>query len=205
MRQDLSELRLTSTLRYAAALLLGIAFALLALLINAHQDEADRTQRVADHARLAAASVDLRLGELLQITGFCASAPALTERVDLASVAENCGRYASRIGAWVVLVEIGETHRQILNTRPNAPEVLPSYPREEEQATLLALEERSRASGAPGIADIFTGVIYPGGVLSAGQYLRLADGRSAMLYVGVPSRALSDQLAGLASEEGPVF
>ena len=182
-------------------MLLGLC----ALLINAHQEERGRAQRVADHARLAAASLDQRLGELLDLTGFCASAPALTERIDLATVAENCGRYASRIGAWVVVVETGETHRQILNTRPDAPAVLPAYPRADEHATLLDLEERSRASGVPGIADVFTGIIYPGGVVSTGQSLRLADGRSAMLYVSVSARAFSAQLAGLAAEGGAIF
>jgi signal transduction histidine kinase/ActR/RegA family two-component response regulator/HPt (histidine-containing phosphotransfer) domain-containing protein len=178
---------------------------LLALLINAYQEETGRAQRVADHARLAAASVDLRLGELLELTGFCASAPALTERVDFASVAENCGRYASRIGAWVVLIETGETHRQILNTRPDAPAALPSYPRAEERETLLALEAETRRTGAPGIADVFAGIIYPGGVVSTGQHVRLADGRSAMLYVSISAQALSEQLAGLAAEGGPIF
>lgn len=201
----MSERRRISTLRHAAALLPGIAFALLAVLINADQEETGRAQRVADHARLTAASVDQRIGELLDLTAYCASAPALTERTDLASVAENCGRYASRIGAWVVLIETGETHRQILNTRPDAPAVLPSYPREDEQATLLALEAQSRASGAPGIAEVFTGIVYPDGVVSTGQYLRLADGRSAMLYVSIPARALSDQLADLAANGGPIF
>jgi signal transduction histidine kinase/CheY-like chemotaxis protein len=203
--QDLSELRRISMLRHAAALLPGVVFALLALLINAYHEERVRAQRVADHARLAAASLDLRLDELLELTGFCASAPALTERVDFASVAENCGRYASRIGAWVVLIETGETHRQILNTRPDAPAVLPSYPRTEEQASLLALEAQSRASGAPGIANVFTGIIFPGGIVSTGQYLRLADGRSAMIYISIAAGALSEQLAGLASEGGPIF
>ena len=190
------------SIRYAAALVPAVVLLVIAVLINAHRYETDRARRVADHARLAAASVDLRLGALLELTSFCASSPALLERIDLDSVAENCGRYASRIGAWVVIVEIGETHRQILNTRPDAPAVLPSYPREDEYPTLRALEERSRASGTPGIADVFTGLVYPDGVVSAGQYVRLADGQSAMLYVGVSARALSEQLAGLAAEGG---
>ncbi len=202
---ELSGQRLTLRLRYATALIPGVIIALLAVLINAHQEGITRTQRVADHARLAATSVDLRLGDLLELTAFCASAPALTERLDLASVAENCGRYASRIGAWVVIVETGETHRQILNTRPDAPSVLPSYPRGNEHATLRVLEERSRLSGAPGIAEVFTGIIFPSGIVSAGQHLRLADGRSVMLYVSVPAQTLSEQLIGLAADGGPIF
>ena len=41
--------------------------------------------------------------------------------------------------------------------------------------------------------------------MSTGQYVRLADGRSAMLYVSIPARAISDQLAGLTAEGGPIF
>ena len=192
-------------LRYAAALLPGILLAVAAFLIDAHQDETGRAQRLADQARRTAANVDQLLVELLEVTAFCATAPALIERLDLASVAENCGRYASRIGAWLVVVETGVTHRQILNTRPNAPAVLPSYPRTEEKAPLIALEMWSRASGAPGIADVFTGIIYPGGIVSAGQNVRLADGRSAMIYVSISARDLSEQLAGLASAGGPTL
>ena len=193
------------SLRYAASLLPGIFLALVAILINVQQDKTGRAQRVADHARLVVSSMDLRLGALLELTAFCTSAPALTDTLDLVSVAENCGRYAERIGAWVVLVTTGETHRQILNTRPDAPAVLPSYPRAQEHATLRALEARSRESGAPGIADVFTGIIYPGGIVSAGQHLTLADGRSAMLYVSISARTISDQLAGLSTEGGPIM
>lgn len=192
-------------IRYAAALLPAVLLLVAALLINAQHYETERARHVADHARLAAASVDLRLGQLLELTSYCATSPALLERIDFESVVENCGRYASRIGAWVVIVETGQTHRQILNTRADAPAVLPVYSRANEQAPLLALEARSRSSGEPGIADVFTGVILPEGIVSAGQYLRLADGRDAMLYVGIAAKALSDQLAGLAVPEGPIF
>ena len=198
------RLRLRS-IRYAAALVPAAALIVIAVLINAHNDETDRARRVADNARLAAASVDLRLGQLLELASFCATSPALIGRVDFGSVAESCGRYASQIGAWAVLVETGDTHRQILNTRGDAPAVLPVYPRENEQAPLIALEERSRSSGEPGIADVFTGIILPEGIVSAGQYLRLADGRDAMLYVSIAAKALSDHLAGLAVPEGPIF
>jgi signal transduction histidine kinase/DNA-binding response OmpR family regulator len=202
---ELSVHSRTSAVRYAAAVLPGVVLVLVAILSNSHNAESGRAQHMADNARVAATSADLRLGELLDLTSFCASAPALTERVDLPNVVENCGRYAERIGAWVVLVETGETHRHILNTRPDAPAVLPVYLRMNEHATLRALEERSRASGAPGIADVYSGIIYPGSVVSAGQYLRLADGRSAMLYVSFAAQTLSRQLAGLSGEEMPIF
>jgi len=55
------RLRLRS-IRYAAALVPAAALIVIAVLINAHNYETDRARRVADHARLAAASVDLRLG-----------------------------------------------------------------------------------------------------------------------------------------------
>lgn len=192
-------------IRYAAALLPAAALFVIAVLINVQNYETDRARRVADHARLAAASVDLRLGQLLELAAFCATSPALIDRVDFGSFAENCSRYASRIGAWIVLVETGDTHRQIVNTRVDAPAVLPVYLRENEQPQLLALEERSRRSGEPGIADVFIGIVLPEGLVSAGQYLRLADGRDAMLYVGVAAQSLSNQLADLSVEEGPIF
>lgn len=87
------------SIRYAAALVPAVVLLVIAVLINADRYETDRARRVADHARLAAASVDLRLGQFLELASFCASSPALLERIDLDSVAENCGRYASRIGA----------------------------------------------------------------------------------------------------------
>lgn len=192
-------------IRCVVILIPAAALLTIGVLINAHMDKEKRAERVADHARLVAASVDQRLRELLEIATFCATAPALTERIDLASVAENCGRYASRVGAWVVLIETGETHRQILNTRPDAPAILPSYPRMDEQTTLRALEEWSSATGMPGLTNVFRGIIYPGGVVSAGQSLRLADGRSAMVYVSIASRALSELLAGITVDGGPVF
>lgn len=192
-------------IRYATALLPAAILIGTAMFISAHRYETDRARQVTDHARLAAASVDLRLRQLLELASFCATSPDLIDRVDIEAVRESCGRYALRIGAWVVVVETGDTHRQILNTRIDAPAVLPTYPREDEEAPLLALEERSRISGEPGIADVFTGIVLPEGIVSAGQYLRLADGRDAMVYVGVSARALSEQLAALAVPEGPIF
>lgn len=41
--------------------------------------------------------------------------------------------------------------------------------------------------------------------MSTGQSLRLADGRSAMLYIGISARTLSEQLAKLATQGGPIF
>lgn len=202
---DLSGLTHIRPLRYFAALVPAVVLGLVAFLIDARQEENDRAAQVSERARLVAANVDHRLQDLLEVTTFCARAPALIERVDFASVKENCGRYADQIEAWVVLVETGELHRQILNTRPEAPAVLPSYPREDERAPLLQLEARSRASGDPGVADIYTGIVYPRGVVGAGQYLRLADGRSAMLYVSTSVQALTEELASLITDSGPIM
>lgn len=188
-----------------AALLPAVVMLVLAVLVNADHYEKERAQRVAGHARLAAASVDLTLSKLLEINAFCATSPALIDRIDFESVEENCGRYTSKTGAWLVVVELGDTHRQILNTRPDAPETLPVYPRQREQPPLLRLEERSRVSLEPGIADVFTGIVLPEGIVSAGQYVRLADGRDAMVYVSIPARALSAQLAELTVPGGPIF
>jgi len=205
VKQDMSGSSRILTLRYVIALAPGVVLLLIAILISVNQKKANRTQRVADHARLAAVSVDRQLQELLDLTVFCVTAPALTERIDLADVAENCGRYARQIGAWIVLTETGETHRQLLNTLPYAPAVLPSYPREDEQAALLELEQRSRISGMPAVADVFTGRIYQRAVVGTGQHLRLADGLSALLYVTVPAETLSNQLASISADGGPIF
>ncbi|MDX5401100.1 MAG: response regulator, partial [Rhodobacterales bacterium] len=175
------------------------------MLIDTAQYDERRVRRMSEYARMAAAATDVRLEKLLDLTRFCASSDELVARLDLEAVARNCGRYAALLGAWVVVVETGEIHRQILNTRPDAPEVLPALPRQEERPELLSLEARSRQTGAPGIANVFTGIIYPGGVLSTGQFLRLADGRPAMLYVSLSTDALSDHLTALAGDGTPVI
>lgn len=183
--------------RTLAALLPAISLFAAALLLGSAQDDARRLARLADHARLTAATVDLRLEKLLEVAEYCATSPDLVNRVDLTAVAENCGRYARLINAWIVIVELGETHRQILKTRPDAPPELQSYPRTAERATLLDVESRSRATGGPVLSDAFMGKVYPSGIITAGQFVRLADGREAMVYVSVSVRNLSAQLGAL--------
>ena len=203
--RDLSGTTLSRVYRYGVALLPAVALLVVAVLIHGQAYDADRARRVADQARLASASVDMRLRRLLELASFCATSPGLIERVDLTSVAENCGRFAAQIGAWVVIVETGPTHRQILNT-VTAPQVeLPAYPRQDEQAPLLALEARTRETGAPGIADVFTGIIRPEPIVSAGQALTLADGRDAMVYVAISAMTLSRDLADVATPGGAIL
>lgn len=173
-----------------ALALLGVAF-----LIDAQQRAQDRLSVLAAHARHAAEAVDLHLGKLLELTAFCASSPALVARLDLDTVAENCGRYADLLGGWVVLIELGETHRHILNTRLGAQTTLHAYPREEERPPLQVLELQSRASGEARIADVFEGRVLRTGVVTAGQHLRLGDGRPAMLYVSLDVEHLSRLIA----------
>lgn len=177
------------------SVMLGIAFYL-----NSVELDEGRSERMTERARIAASFIDLRLERLLNLTRFCASDPAIVTRMDPTSFLENCGRYAKILDAWVVVVALGDVHQQVFNTRTDAPTVLPSYPRTSEKAQLLALESKSRATGEPGIAEVFTGKVYPGGIISTGQWLRLSDGREAMLYVGISSRAISEQLASLAVE-----
>ena len=194
-----------SFVRYVMVMAPAAGFVLAAVLINSHQLDTARAQRLAENARLAAANVDLTFSKLIELTSFCATSPELTEQIDLPRVRASCGRYATRLDAWVVIVETGKTHRQILNTRADAPAMLPTYPREDEDAALRELEERSLQSGEPGIADVFTGLVLPQEIVSAGQYLRLANGHDAMLYVSTPAHALSDQLARLASDEKKIL
>jgi signal transduction histidine kinase/CheY-like chemotaxis protein len=188
--------------RYAATLAPVAAMLTVGALIDRQQAMEQRADAVRRAARLAASSVDLRLADLTSVTRFCATSPALTGEVDLAALTATCGRYAAQLGAWVVVVETGETHRQILNTRADAPATLPAYPRDAEHPELLRLEAETRARGEPQIADVFMGRVLDGGVVSAGQYVRLSDGRRAMVYVGMAARDLSAKLNELAGDEG---
>jgi len=185
-------------MRLALALLPVLVLGLVAFLVDARQRDAERLERLETEAHIAAEALDLRLGKLLELTSFCAKSAAIVARVDLDAFVESCGRYADLIGAWVVLIELGETHRQILNTRAAPVEILPVYPRAEERVPLLGVEARSRASGGPELADTFEGRVSRTGVITAGQYLRLADGREAMLYVGTDIGSLSRFLVTLA-------
>ena len=56
--------------------------------------------------------------------------------------------------------------------------------------------------GEPQIADVFIGRVLDAGVVSAGQFVRLADGRPAMVYVALAARDLSARLDALAGDEG---
>ena len=176
-----------------AAALIGVA-----LLVAIAQQQARQRAFLADSAQLGAAAIDLRLGKVLEATRFCATSPDLVTRLDLTRFGESCGRFAALIGAWVVVVETGAVHRQIVNTRSDRPQTLPSYPRAEERPELLAVEEQSRATAQPVLSDVFVGRIYPRGVLAGGQLVRLADDREVMVYVSLPVRDLSAQMARLA-------
>lgn len=169
----------------------ALALLCVAFVIDARQRAQDRLSVLAAHARHTAEAVDLRLEKMLELAVFCASSSALVARLDLDAVAENCGRYADLLGGWVVLIELGETHRQILNTRLGAQTPLHAYPREEERPPLQLLEFQSRASGEPKIANVFEGRVLHTGVVTTGQYVMLGDGRPAMLYVSLDAEHLS--------------
>lgn len=198
--------RLPTSSLYIAACLPAIVLCAISVLISAHQNEYERMRHLRDHARLAAASLDTRFAQILELTSYCATSPGLIEKVDFDVVEDSCGRYASRIGAWVVIIELGAIHRQVLNTRTDVDSSsLPSYPREDERETLLALEERSRNTGEPLFAEVFQGILLPEGIVSAGQYVHLADGRDAMIYVGIAARSISEELASLATDNSTVY
>lgn len=191
--------RIVKLFRLVGVLLPGFSLILAAFLVAAIQHDARQLARVSETARLTAAAIDLRLSKILEVTEYCAFSPDLVERLNLTAVRENCGRYALMIGAWLVIVETGDTHRQILNTRPDISESLPVYARTEERAELLELEAQSRATGRPGLARVFRGIFYSGGIIAGGQFVRLADGREVMIYVNLPVLDLSEQLAQLAA------
>jgi hypothetical protein len=112
--------------RIMLSLLPALVLALAAFFLQAVDRDRERLAFMADQARLAASAVDLRMERLLNLTRFCATSPALIALWDPASLTENCGRYAAMLEAWVVVVTLDDMHRQILNTRPDPPAVLPS-------------------------------------------------------------------------------
>lgn len=191
-------------LRYVIALLPAIVMILAAVLIDTQQNDKRRVGLLSDHARLAAEAIDVRLEKLIELAGFCASSPDLIAWLDIEAVRQNCGRYASQIGAWVVITRLGDTHRQILNTRADAPDALPEYPRTKERPELLALEAQSKQTGKVLLTNVFNGIVYPQGVIAAGQFLILANGQPAMLYISIPAASVTRQLVKLAAD-GPLI
>lgn len=170
-----------------------------------NENKAARMNHMIDHAKHAASGLDIKLSQFLELTSFCASSPYLIEEINLENVAKNCGRIASQLSAWIVLVEIGETHRHLLNTRPEVTVSLPVYPRANERPPLLEVEKISRRSARPQISNVFDGLIFKSGIVAAGQYLRLADGRDAMLYVGTPADQVSDHLIEYANVDAEKY
>lgn len=198
------------TLTWGPARALIVALPLLVLLaasflVETRQRERDRLGTLAAEARLASELIDQRLGNLLELTDFCVTSPSLVRSLDLPDLVDNCGRYAQMMAAWIVVIELGETHTQILNTRARPGVALPAYPRSEEHATLLDLEARSRASGRAHIADVFSGPVAGTGILAAGRYLQLGDGRPAMLYVGTEVDHVSDLLASRVVNDNDIL
>lgn len=180
------------------AMIPALAFLGAALMIDLQQRDRVRLDNLSAHARHVAEAVDLRLSKLLELIEFCASSPSLVTRVDFEAFAKTCGRYADMLGSWVVLIELGDTHRQVLNTRVVYGKTLPSYPREQERPPLLELEARSRASGTAEIAEVFEGRVLRQGVLTAARYVMLGDGRASMLYVSTDVKQMSRLLGTLA-------
>jgi signal transduction histidine kinase/CheY-like chemotaxis protein/HPt (histidine-containing phosphotransfer) domain-containing protein len=192
-------------LHLLVATLPAVALIAGAFLQDAAHHASQRSATVGDHARLAAGTVDVQLGKLLELTKFCAASSDLLDRVDLAAVAESCGRYATIIGASVEVVVTGDTRHPILNTRADAPSELLAYRADQEPEELLALEAKSRETGRAYVSDVYTGRVYPTWTVTAGQALRLADGRNAMVHVNLPAGVLSDHLAALAGAGDPLI
>lgn len=192
-------------LRLIAAILPAIALVGAAFLIDAAHHAAARSAKVSDRARLAAGTVDLQLGRLLELTRFCATSPDLLDRVDVAAVADSCGRYAEIIGAWVEVVVPGPTRQVILSTHPDARDLAFPFPAPDAPEALLMLDAQSRQDGGPVVSHAYEA---PGSgvwTLTGGQRIRLADGRAAMVHVNLPAAVLSEQLAEIASVGDPLI
>lgn len=156
-------------------------------------------------ARLAAGTIDIQLGKLLDLTRFCATSPDLIFRVDLQGVSENCGRYATGIGAWVEVILLGETRLPILNTRPDAAQKLLPYDVSRKPEALSTIEAKSRDIGGPVLSNVYKDMTFSSLIVTGGQVLRLADGRDAIVYVNLPARELSGQLADIAKAGDPLI
>jgi signal transduction histidine kinase/ActR/RegA family two-component response regulator len=170
----------------------SVLIGLVAVFIDMRLRAAHRLDMLEERAAVAAKMIDSRLAESLDVLRFCATSPHLVSAVDLSAFADECGRAHDVAGGWVVLIEVGETHRQIVNSRlPADGQLPPPYPRSEERETLLALEARSRADGGPAISDAFFGRALDAPVMAVGQFVTLADGRETMLYSGIEAATLS--------------
>lgn len=199
----LSSYKMRQRLRLLAALLPAVVLVAAAFLVDAAHHKAQRSAKVSDRARLAAGTVDLQLGRVLELTRFCATSPDLLERVDMDAVAASCGRYAQTIGASVDVVETGDMRQAILGTGPGTSTVVAPYPASNEPAELLALEARSRDAGGAALSNAYR---RPGSslwLITGGQVIQLADGREAIVRVNLPAEVLSRQLAEIASEGDP--
>ena len=183
----------------AAMLSVSGLIALAAIIVGHRLTAEHRLDMLEDRARAGAEIIDEHLAANLRALEFCASSPHLVGAIDLARFEDECGRLLDLIGSWIVLIEVGPVHRQIVNSRVRDGASLPSpYPRQEERATLLALEARSRAEGVALVSDAFLGRAANMPVLTAGRFVTLADGREAMAYSGVDPRRLSAMLAAIA-------
>lgn len=182
----------------------AVALIFAAVLIEVRLRKIDRLDDLATRAHHTAEVVDQRLQKLLDLVGVCASSPSLVVRLDLEDFADNCGHFAGRQGGRFVLIALGETHQQILDTGAADTEAPPAYPREKEEPALLELEARSKESGTAVIADVIETGVSRYGIIGAGQHVVLADGRPAMLYVYVDVRSISRLLATLSRSSGSV-
>jgi len=183
--------RFRLTLVSLAPVLIGV----IAVGVDSRLRETHRLEMLEDRATAAAKIVEANLAKNVDALRFCAGSPHLLSAVDLEAFAEECGRQHAVTGGWAVLVELGETHRQIVNTRVQQGRELPApYPRSEERETLLALETLSRADSAPAFSDAFFGRDMEAPVVAVGQFVRLADGRETMLYSSVDAAELSREL-----------
>jgi len=163
-----------------------------------------RVEQSASDAQVAAEALGLRLARLLDLTEVCATSPSLVRRLDMEAFSEECERHAQIIDAWVVLVELGETYRHIVNTRVPPGALLPEFPRGGRADPFSELEDLSRASGAPVIGNVFEGPATGTGVVTTGQYIRLADGQEAILSIATDVGTLSALLAKPAANGGQV-
>ncbi|MBM1223024.1 response regulator [Ponticoccus sp. SC2-23] len=186
--------------RWLLVALPAVSLTCLALIVATASRKVEIIDELSDSAFLAAAFVDSRLSLILEITEECASTLGLDQGHDYIQLSESCQLRAAGAGDWVVVVELGETHRQIVNSSAVLGAPLPRYPRDEEYPQLIRAENESRLSGEAVIADVFQGLVNPRGVISAGRWVELDDGRSVMVYTGIEATSISDDLDKLVTD-----
>lgn len=186
--------------RWVPVALPTVFMLLAAWFFSSHILHKNRENLLIERVKLASEAVNRKLERLYTIVSFCANSPHLVQTYNLALFYEECGRLADTADAWVVLVELGPTQTQAVNTKLPLGTPPYTYNRSQEFDVLVEIETRSRATGTPMIADMFASPIGDWNIVTAGQFVKTLSGKETMVYAGVKSSQLSEMLATIGSD-----